>query len=48
MSGIVGCGKTTTLLRIQEGLRKENRVLVSRSLAVDKGGSAHETEKIVR
>jgi type II secretory pathway predicted ATPase ExeA len=37
MSGIVGCGKTTTLLRIQEALRKENQVLVSRSLAVDKG-----------
>ncbi len=37
LSGIVGCGKTTTLLRIQEALRKENRVLVSRSLAVDKG-----------
>jgi len=37
MSGIVGCGKTTTLLRIQEDLRKEDRVLVSRSLAVDKG-----------
>jgi type II secretory pathway predicted ATPase ExeA len=37
MSGIVGCGKTTTLLRLQEALRKENQVLVSRSLAVDKG-----------
>jgi type II secretory pathway predicted ATPase ExeA len=37
MSGIVGCGKTTTLLRIQEALREENQILVSRSLAVDKG-----------
>ncbi len=37
MSGIVGCGKTTTIRRVQEALREENRILVSRSLAVDKG-----------
>jgi type II secretory pathway predicted ATPase ExeA len=36
LSGIVGCGKTTTLRRIQEALRRENEILVSKSLAVDK------------
>lgn len=36
LSGIVGCGKTTTLLRIQELLANEQDILVSKSLAVDK------------
>jgi len=36
LSGIVGCGKTTTLLRMQEALRREQEILVSKSLAVDK------------
>jgi type II secretory pathway predicted ATPase ExeA len=36
ISGIVGCGKTTTLLRIQDLLAQEQDMLVSRSLAVDK------------
>lgn len=34
--GLVGCGKTTTLHRIQETLREEQEILVSQSLAVDK------------
>lgn len=36
LSGIVGCGKTTTLLRMQDALRREQEILVSKSLAVDK------------
>jgi type II secretory pathway predicted ATPase ExeA len=38
MAGIVGCGKTTTLHRLQEQLRVEGNMLVARSLAVDKKG----------
>lgn len=36
MAGIVGCGKTTLLLRIERELRAEKKILVSRALAVDK------------
>jgi len=36
LSGIVGCGKTTTLRRIQDTLRRENEILVAKSLVVDK------------
>lgn len=36
VSGIVGSGKTTTLRRLQELLRKENKIIVSKSLAVEK------------
>lgn len=36
LSGIVGCGKTVTLRRIQEALREEKEILVSKSLSVDK------------
>ena len=36
VSGIVGSGKTTTLRRLQEILRKENKVIVSKSLSVEK------------
>jgi type II secretory pathway predicted ATPase ExeA len=35
--GIVGCGKTTLLRRIQEVLVRENEIIVSKSLSVDKG-----------
>ena len=38
MSGIVGCGKTTTLHRLQEQLETEGEILVARSLSVDKEG----------
>jgi type II secretory pathway predicted ATPase ExeA len=38
MSGIVGCGKTTTLHRLQEQLEAEGEILVAKSLAVDKEG----------
>lgn len=34
--GIVGCGKTTALWRIQKELQQENKILVSQSLAVEK------------
>jgi len=34
--GVVGCGKTLTIRRLQHQLREENRVLVSQSLAVEK------------
>jgi type II secretory pathway predicted ATPase ExeA len=37
LSGIVGCGKTTTLKAIQQELNKEKEVLVSKSLSVEKG-----------
>jgi type II secretory pathway predicted ATPase ExeA len=38
MSGIVGCGKTTTLRRLQEQLEAEGEILVAKSLSVDKEG----------
>ena len=36
LTGIVGIGKTTTLRRLQRDLREENKVLVSKSLAIVK------------
>jgi type II secretory pathway predicted ATPase ExeA len=36
LAGIVGCGKTKVLLQLQQVLKRENAVLVARSLAVDK------------
>jgi type II secretory pathway predicted ATPase ExeA len=36
LTGIVGCGKTTTLQRLSESLVQSKEVLVSRSLTVDK------------
>jgi type II secretory pathway predicted ATPase ExeA len=36
LTGIIGCGKTTTLRRLFAVLAKENKVFVSKSLAVDK------------
>ena len=36
LNGIVGIGKTTKLRRIQQALRKDNKILVSKSLATDK------------
>ena len=36
LSGIVGCGKTTTLHRLQEKLVEAGNVLVAKSLSVDK------------
>lgn len=36
LTGIVGCGKTVTLRRLQEALEKEGKILVSKSLSVDK------------
>jgi type II secretory pathway predicted ATPase ExeA len=36
VSGIVGCGKTTLLQRMQAELAREKDILVARSLAVDK------------
>jgi type II secretory pathway predicted ATPase ExeA len=36
LAGMVGCGKTTTLHRIQQALRDDGHFLVSRALAVDK------------
>jgi type II secretory pathway predicted ATPase ExeA len=36
LSGIVGCGKTTLLRRIQDDLRRENEIRVSKSLALAK------------
>ncbi len=36
LSGIVGCGKTTVLQRLQNDLAQAKDVIVSRSLAVDK------------
>ncbi len=36
VSGIVGCGKTTLLQRVQEELARDKDILVARSLAVDK------------
>jgi len=37
LSGIVGCGKTTTLKAIRDELTREKEVLVSKSLSVEKG-----------
>ena len=37
LSGIVGCGKTTTLKAIRRELSQEKEVLVSKSLSVEKG-----------
>lgn len=36
VTGVVGCGKTTTLRRLMMVLRESKEVIVSRSLAVDK------------
>ncbi|WP_244887742.1 AAA family ATPase [Anabaena cylindrica] len=36
ITGIIGCGKTTTLRRLFEVLEKEGKILVSKSLSVDK------------
>lgn len=36
LTGIVGCGKTTTARKIREDLNKEGKILTSTSLAVDK------------
>lgn len=36
LTGIVGCGKTTLLRRVQDELIDEKDIVVSRSLAVDK------------
>ncbi len=36
IAGIVGCGKTTTLRRLFNVLEKEGKILVSKSLSVDK------------
>lgn len=36
LSGIVGCGKTVALRRLHELLQKEGKILVSKSLSVDK------------
>jgi type II secretory pathway predicted ATPase ExeA len=36
LTGIVGCGKTVTLRKLQEVLEKEGRILVSKSLSIEK------------
>jgi type II secretory pathway predicted ATPase ExeA len=36
LTGVVGCGKTTTLRQLFAVLEKENKILVSKSLSVDK------------
>ena len=36
LTGIVGCGKTVTLRKLQGDFRKEGKILVSKSLAVEK------------
>jgi type II secretory pathway predicted ATPase ExeA len=36
LTGIIGCGKTTTLRKLFEVLLKEDKILVSKSLSVDK------------
>jgi type II secretory pathway predicted ATPase ExeA len=36
LAGIIGCGKTTTLRRLFDVLEKEGKILVSKSLSVDK------------
>jgi type II secretory pathway predicted ATPase ExeA len=35
--GIIGCGKTTTLRRVQKDLQKDKKILISKSLAVTIG-----------
>lgn len=37
LTGIVGCGKTTTLIAIKEELARDKEILVSKSLSVEKG-----------
>ncbi|HRH45810.1 MAG TPA: AAA family ATPase [Pyrinomonadaceae bacterium] len=39
LTGVVGCGKTITLRKLQEDLTQEGKVLVSKSLSVDKSRS---------
>jgi type II secretory pathway predicted ATPase ExeA len=36
LSGIVGCGKTTLLQRLQELLGRQHNIVVAKSLAIDK------------
>jgi type II secretory pathway predicted ATPase ExeA len=36
VAGVVGCGKTTLLQRVQAELLREKEILVARSLAVEK------------
>jgi hypothetical protein len=36
LTGVIGCGKTTTLRRLFEEFSKENKILVSKALSVDK------------
>jgi len=36
LCGVIGCGKTVTLRRLQQQLKEENKVIVSKSLAVEK------------
>jgi type II secretory pathway predicted ATPase ExeA len=36
LTGIIGCGKTVTIRRLQESLQQEGKVTVSKSLSVDK------------
>lgn len=36
LTGVIGCGKTVTLRKLQEFLIQEGRIFVSKSLAVDK------------
>jgi len=43
LSGIVGCGKTTLLRRIQADLRRENEIRVSKSVALAKDRVTIET-----
>jgi type II secretory pathway predicted ATPase ExeA len=37
LTGIVGCGKTTTLIAVKEELGRDKEILVSKSLSVEKG-----------
>ncbi len=43
LTGIIGCGKTVTLRVLTDSLIQEEKVLVSRSLAVDKKRSTIDT-----
>lgn len=43
LTGIIGCGKTVTLRKLEESLNQEGRVLVSKSLSVDKSRSTLST-----
>ncbi|AFZ11467.1 AAA ATPase [Crinalium epipsammum PCC 9333] len=43
LAGIIGCGKTTTLRRLFDVLEKEGKILVSKSLSVDKGRATLQT-----